>query len=328
MPEEQSVRGHSWHARFNRFLEAVLGWKQLGDSSTDIPDPARMKHKERGVDSVFAYRRNPRSPQQIVLIEAKTVERMRNIGRVRLQDWVANLHAKAERLPSAQAFKDKFRPETDAQYQLGLIGLWVRDVETYSHSQLQAWLSQVHVSKRKTPCHIGLISNRTITRLCAIHEEIQEFKRSDMCQSIRYHFPDYGEKPLADGSSVPLEAVFSRFVFCNASMLQPTKGDSRPIPYQAYITFYLGDVHDYPALHFIGLALQCFQMLRTDELIVYTLRDPVDLRNQIATFKEEFHLVPDSPERAASHGRSGVADIQFRQLVPNNQLPGWMVRYD
>ena len=33
MPEEQNVRGNIWHRRFNRFLEVVLRWKQLGDSA-------------------------------------------------------------------------------------------------------------------------------------------------------------------------------------------------------------------------------------------------------------------------------------------------------
>lgn len=327
MPEEQNVRGDIWHSRFNRFLEVVLRWKQLGDSSTDIPDPVREKRKDRGLDSVFAYKRNPQSPQQIVLVEAKTREIMRNISKLKVQEWVSDLHTKLERLPSAQEFKDKFQPETDAQYQLGLIGLWVRDVETYSHSQLQTWLSQVYVPKRKTPYCIGLIANRTITRLCAIHEEVQRLGRSDTCQSIRYHFPDYGGKPLADGSSVPLETVFSKFVFCNASMLQPTKSGSRAVPYEAYIAFYLGDVQSYSDLHFIGLALRRFQMLRTDELVVYTLRDPTDIRNEIANFKREFQLVSASTEQAADHEESGD-NMEFRQLVPGTQLSGWMMRRD
>jgi hypothetical protein len=327
MPEEQNVRGDIWHSRFNRFLEVVLRWGQLGDSSTDIPDPVREKRKGRGLDSVFAYKRNPRSPQQIVLVEAKTAERMRNIGGLRVQGWISDLHTKLERLPSAQEFKDKFQPETDAQYQLGLIGLWARDVDTYSHSQLQVWLSQVYIPKRKTPCHIGLIANRTITRLCAIHEEVRKLERSDTCQSICYHFPDYGGKPLADGSSVPFETIFSKFVFCNADMLQRTKGGSRPVPYKAYIAFYLGDVQGYSDLRFIGLALRQFQMLRTDELAVYTLRDPTDIRNEIANFKREFQLVPASVGQATDYEESGD-NIEFRQLVPSNQLPGWIVHHD
>ncbi len=327
MPEEQNVRGNIWHGRFNRFLRVVLKWEQLGDSSTDIPDPVREKRKDRGLDSVFAYKRNPQSPQQIVLVEAKTRGKMTDISRLKIQDWVDDLHTKLVRLPSAKEFKDKFQPEIDAQYQLGLIGLWVHDVETYSHSQLQTWLSQVYVPKRKTPCCIGLISNRTITRLCAIHEEVRKLRGSVTCQDIRFHLPDYGDKPSADGSIIPLETVFSKFVFFNADMLQPTKGDSPPVPYKAYVAFYLGDVQSYSDLHFIGLALRQFQMLRTGELLVYTLRDPTDIRNEIANFKREFQLISISTGQTTDYEESGD-NMKFRQLVPGTQLPGWMVRRD
>ena len=163
--------------------------------------------------------------------------------------------------------------------------------------------------------------------MARIHEEIEEFKISDMCHGIRYHFPDYGEKSPTDGLSMPFEAVFSKFVFCKASMLQSTKGNSPPVPYEAYIAFYLGDIQGYPDLRFIGLALRQFQMLKTDELIVYTLRDPVDIRNEIVVFKEEFQLATTSPDQVNTLGQS-ENNVEFRQLVPNNQLPSWMVRYD
>jgi len=327
MPEEQIVIGSSWHKRFNEFLRYVLRWKQLGDSSTDILDPMREKRQERGLDSVFAYKRNSSSPQQVVLVEAKTAERMRNIGKLKLEEWVAVLLSKLEHLPLAQEFKDKFQPDTDAQYQLGLIGLWVRDIEADSHSQLQAWLSQVYVPNRRMPCCIGLVSNQTITRLCAIDQQVQEIRGSSVCQSISYHFPDYGDKPPAEGSSVPFESIFSEFVFLNARLLQPTKGGSGPVPYNAYIVFYLGDVQGYSDLHFIGLALRQFQMLKTGALIVYTLRDPIDIRNETAIFRGEFRLGPPSTGLVIDQREPGDS-IEFRQLVPSNQLPSWMVRYD
>jgi hypothetical protein len=89
----------------------------------------------------------------------------------------------------------------------------------------------------------------------------------------------------------------------------------------------LGYVQSYSDLHFIGLALRWFQMLRTDELVVYTLRDPTDIRNEIANFKREFQLVSASTGQATDHEESGD-NVEFRQLVPSTQLPGWMVRRD
>ena len=124
MPEAQNVWGDNWHKQFNGFLSKVLNWEQLGASNTDVIDP--VSNKPRGINSVFSYKRSPRSPQQIVLVEAKTIADLRNLAAdTQIQDWLTTVFSKLERLPSSKDFKAKYQPETDAQYQMALLGLWI-----------------------------------------------------------------------------------------------------------------------------------------------------------------------------------------------------------
>lgn len=310
MPESQNVWGDSWNKEFNKFLETVMSWKQLGESNTDIINP--ITGKPRGIDSVFAYNRNPNSPQQVILVEAKSITKLKNTNRSKIQDWIITLLTKLENLSLSQEFKEKYQPELDAKYQLGLLGLWVRNTESYSASILQSWLSQIQVPNRKLPHYIGLISNHTITNLLAIYEEVERLKSTEFCENVEYYVPDYGRLDSVDGRCLPIETLFSKFIFCRAKMLQPLKGKKNFDSYEASITFYLGNIQNYDDLRFVGLAIRNFQLFKMGEVIIYTFRSPTEIRNEIANFIKEFTPV------------TGDAPIKFEQLIPKNQIPSWM----
>lgn len=303
MPEDQNVRAEEWNTRLNNFFSHVMKWDQLGVSNTDISDPNREKYSKRGLDSVFAYKRNLHSHQQVIFVEAKTIDDMRSLTYLKIQNWVTTLHEKLENLPAAKKFQDKYLPATDAEYDLGLIGLHVRNNSSYDPSRLMKMLSQVHIPKRKQSRYIGLISNSVFERFYAIDNEVRKFKNSDSCSSINYFIPDYGKLPSADGEVLPLESLFSSFIFCKANMLETTKRQTRE-PYNANIVFYLGDIHSYNEIRFIGLAIKQFQLLKTHELIIYTLASKTDIRSYIANFKREWT------------DKSEVQNIEFRQLTP------------
>ena len=84
-------------------------------------------------------------------------------------------------------------------------------------------------------------------------------------------------------------------------MIEITKTRSEE-PYDASIVFYFGDVRTYNDVHFIGLAIKRFQLLKTHELIIYSLLPPTDIRNYIATYKKD------------TMDNSTVQNIEFRQL--------------
>lgn len=311
MPEEQNIRGDNWNRQLNKFLKTVLGWQQLGQSGTDITDP--KTGKPRGLDSVFAYYSNSHTPQQIVLVEAKTIEILKNVNRGKIQQWMTTFFGKLESLTTSREFKEKFQPDTDAHYQLGLIGLWVRDVDSFSDVTLQRWLSEIHLPERKVCYHIGLISNNIISRFCAVFEEVERLKESKY-KDLEFYIPDYGNKPSADGKSLPIEVLFSKFIFCRGEKDEEIRGRHISIP--TSIAFYFGEINTYDDLHFIGLALKQFQLLKSDEVILYILRDSEDMRNQIARFRDSFPLAK------AKEG------IEVKQFVPKNKLPTWITEND
>lgn len=310
MPEAQNVWGDNWQQQFNKFLGIVLKWQQLGASNTDIVDP--NTNRPRGLDSVFSYKRNTHSAQQVILVEVKSTENLQYLNKSKIQEWITTLFSKLERLPRSKDFQEKFQPETDAQFQLALLGLWVRDEHSYSASKLSEWFSQVHLPQRNMPYYITLISNDTITRLISIHEEIERLRHSDQYDSIEYFIPDYGNLPSCDGNCLPLEMIFSKFIFCKARKRQKLKGNNNSYNlYDASIVFYLGSLKSYDDLRLVGLALRHFQLLKTQEVEIYTLNDPTEIRNEIANFKKDFY-----PE-------NGQDEIKFDRLVPRNQMPSW-----
>jgi hypothetical protein len=308
MPEEQNVVGEAWNKRLNSFLSKVLLWTQLGPSNSDIY--CADLRKKVGIDSVFSYKRNSTCNQQVVLIEAKTVQQIGNLRRTKIEEWVQDLVSKLSCVPHSPEFHEKFLPDSNALYALGLIALWVRGNETCSHDKLSKWLTQIAVPRKRTPLNIGFISNRTITNLCTIHDTIKQLTNQESYESIRYYFPVYGRQPPADGSCIPMEALLSKFIFCKADKLENIKGKDTKNRYPAYIVFYLGSLTSYPDLRFIGLALKHFQLIEANEVEIFTQYDPLTIRHFTETFNDEF--------------RETNLEFAFRQLVNTNYLPDWM----
>lgn len=301
MPEEQNVWGNEWNSRLNRFCTTVLRWRQLGDSNNDVWCE-RLRRKV-GLDSVFGYQRNRLSSQQVILVEAKTIQRLDHISRSKIQSWCDDLLLKLEHAPLSPEFGDKYRPNIDAQFQVGVIALWVRDVATYDHSRLQEWLSKVKLPEKRVPTHIFIVANQTIGRLCAIHEETKRLSAS-------YFFPSYGNNPPADGRSLPLEALVSRFLFGRETRYQKLVGSENRHPYEQGLTFYLGEVQTYPDLRFVGLALRDLQLLLVKQQTIYTLYDPGVLRNYVENLQREFEQYD--------------ATFELRRLNVNHELPSWL----
>ncbi len=289
MPEEQNVQGERWHKLLNQFLKQVMGWEQLGDRNNDIY--CEETKGKVGIDSVFTYKRNPHCPQQIIFVEAKTRKNMKALSSREMQKWINRIIYQLEYVPHSREFREKFTPDTDAEYNLGLLGLWIREHETYSHERLQELLYQLDFPPRskKIPFNICFVSNQTIAGLCAIHEEFESLKHSGNYKDVTYHFPTYGERPSSDGSCIPIETLMSKFVFCKAKKLQRIKGKDEFNEYPACIVFYLGKIEEYHDLRFIGLALKQFQLFAgTEDIDIYTLYDSLYLRNHIEAFQREF----------------------------------------
>ena len=129
MPEYQNVVGEEWNSRLNKFLRVVLNWEQHGISNTDI-FCENLKRKV-GIDSVFSFRRNKVSRQQVVLVEAKTIEKIENLSRSKIENWIVDFQEKIAYVPHSQEFIEKFNTDENADYQLGLLALWVRDTNSY-----------------------------------------------------------------------------------------------------------------------------------------------------------------------------------------------------
>jgi hypothetical protein len=310
MPEEQNVYAEQWKTRLNEFLGSVLSWKQLGESNTDIYcDDLKRKV---GIDSVFAYKRNEYASQQVVFVEAKTVETLNNLSRAKIEEWVTVFLDKIVRVPHSHDFFNKFQPEGHAVYGLGLIGLWVRNADGYSEERLSNWLSQLSLpGRRQNPVNIAFISNRIISSICAITQVIRDLKHQENYVSIEPYFPIYGDFPATDGKSLPIESTFSKFFFYTAQKKQYLKSaETKHLEYPASIVFYTGEIESYDDLRFIGLALRQFQ-IASPEIEIYTLESPTKIRNEIKVFREEFAPKINS-------------EFKFNELTVSNDLPGWL----
>lgn len=126
MPEDQNYNGDQWNIAVNNFLSRVLKWEQLGISNIDVrygPNPS----DKMGLDSVFAYRTNPKSFQQVIFVEAKNRDTFKALSKTKIQEWVDRLLKKVEVLPTTDDFRKKFDYASDAQFSIGLLAIWVRD---------------------------------------------------------------------------------------------------------------------------------------------------------------------------------------------------------
>jgi hypothetical protein len=316
MPEEQGVWGDAWTDRLNMFLKTVLRWRQHGTSNNDIR--CDELGRKVGIDSVLSYKRNSTSYQQIVIAEAKSLQKMGSFTRGRVQNWVEDFIPKLECVPHSEDFTRLFVPETNAQYQLGILAVWIREQDTYSHDDFQRVLSQIQIVRRRNPLNICFISNWHIIRMCAIHDTLEQLISRKEYQDIQYYFPTYGLLPDADGMYIPIETLVSKFVFVKAKKIQKLKVSkeekNNAITYDSYIVFYLGAITNYSDLRFIGLALKNFQMFKVPELDIYTYKDITEIRNFIENFRQEFT-------------DSGTEFI-FHQLDLPSNLPGWLSHND
>lgn len=311
MPELQNVWGDNWNNQINKFLEVVLGWEQLGISNSDVLDPETGKL--RGVDSIFAYKRNSIAPQQVVFVEAKTTGNFNNLSKSKIQDWLTIIFSKLENLGNSKDFKEQYQPEDDADYHLALVALWVRDENNFSKETLSNWLSQIHLGHRKTPYRICLISNEIINNWIAIHEEIDRLVRGreEEYKTITHFVPDYGSLPTCKNNVIPIETLVSKMMFCKAEKVQKLRGtENKENYYSAVIMFYIGEIHNFDDLLLAGLALKQFQLFQYDEITIYTIEDLVKIRSHVENFKRQF--------------KDYSGEIKFARLVPKNQIPSWM----
>jgi hypothetical protein len=311
MPEDQGVWGESWNSRLNTFTREMLLWRQHGTSNNDIY--CDNLGKKVGIDSVFSYRRNLNSAQQIVIAEAKSLQKMDYFNRSRMQKWVEDFVPKLECVPHSEEFNNFFLPDTEAQYQLGLLALWIRDQSSYSYSDIENVLSQIHLPQRRNPINICFISNWHIVRFCAIHSIVTRLRNLPNYREINYFIPIYGTQPDADGTCLPIESLVSKLVFCKARKIEKLKGNSddpNTNIYDNYIVFYLGDITNYADVKLIGLALRYFQMIKAPEIDIYTTKDATEIRNDVENFRQEF-------------GNNNT-EYNFHQLDLTSNIPGWL----
>lgn len=303
MAEAQNVWGDSWHRELNAFLSNVLNWNQLGERNVDVMDPETGR--DRGLDSVFSYKRNQNSNQQIVLIEAKRIANIHNTSKGKIENWISTLSEKLNQLPHSKEFSNQFRQESGADFGLGLVALWIEDTADEAEMKLHTWLSQIRTPERRIVQHIGFISNDVITRLIAVHEEIERIGGSLECEIINYYVPDYGDLPASDNESLPFESLFSKLIFCKAKMRQELIGRPEEVNFydQVYV-FYLDPIISFDDLNFIGIVLRSFQLLHSNPIVIYTLHQRTEIRHYIAQFSKEFDR------------NSNGNQIQFETLSP------------
>ena len=310
MPEEQNIVAEQWNSRLSRFLGSVISWKQLGESNNDIY--CEDLKKKVGIDGVFAYRRNAYTPQQVVFVEAKTIAKIDSLNRSKIEDWVNVFVDKIVHAPHSQEFFNKFQPDSNANYGLGLIGLWVRDTEKYTEEKIRNWLSQINVpARRQNPVNLFFVSNRVLSSISTIFQTIQDLRQKDNYISIEPHFPAYGDFPVSDGKSWPIETLVSKFAFYKVRKKQFLINEGhKHHEYDSSIVFYTGKLDNYEDLRFVGLALRQFQILGP-EIEIYTQASPTSIRNEIKVFKDEFASGTNS-------------EFKFNELTISNDLPGWL----
>jgi len=309
MAEEQGVIGDYWHTGINRFLQEVMSWNKVGDSNVDIYCPS-IKGSV-GIDSVFSYKRHQDCCPQIVFLEAKTVKSISSVNSTSIEKWVKRFLEVVEHAPNSKDFHEKFQPDSNAQYNIGLIALLVRDNKSFDENKINTILSSIHVPvRRKTPINIHFVSNDILLQFCAIYETLKKLEASEEYISIRNFFPSYGDLPIADGECIPLETLLSKFFFCK-SKKKMRKGAKDIGEYESSIIFYLGKIESYEDFRFIGLAAKHFNLFQSQEVEIYTLFNKLDMRHNIENFQQEFSQATGS-------------DFTFKQLNLFQEIPGWL----
>jgi len=307
MAEEQNVQADLWNRKLNFFLKNTLQWRQLGTSNVDVS--CSTLKAASGIDSVFAYKRNPRSYQEVIIVEAKAYETLENLNKSKIQDWIDTLAKKLEHVPFSADYQEKFSPEEGAERPVGLIALWIRDHKQYSQEVLDKYLSSIVTPKKNNPLVIYFISNQIIAQFCAIKETIDKLQRSEEYQNLKCFFPKYGDKPHANGTSIPIESLFSKILFYKGDRLIRKK--SHQTVEKVCIVFYLGAIKEYHDLKLISLALKDFQILsEVDSVKIYTLLEPTEFRHHSPKLD---HIFSDFD-----------VEFKFAKLSINNDLGGYL----
>lgn len=307
MPENQNVNGDHWNNNLNKFLSTIMGWKQLGVSNIDISDP--VTGKPRGIDSVFSYKRNPYSNQEIIIVEAKSIEKMDYLEKNKIEQWVGVLLEKMESLPYSEDFRSIYNPELDARCQYGVIGLWVRDVDTYSEDRLQSLLSQIQIVNRRKSYYIAFISNSIFNVLNSIDRELKTLVANGEINKWKIHYPSFGDFPKVENANLTFETFFSKFLFYEVEKNEHSKSFGRTNTYQSNMLFYIGEIKKAEDFLLIGEAIKRFDLFRLPDLDIYVMGNTHHLRSEIENFKRAFQ------------SDYGSCQIDFRQLMVINQFP-------
>jgi hypothetical protein len=309
MPEDQNYWSEVWNSRLNNFLINVLGWKQHGPSNVDIRCETVVR-REVGIDSVFTYKRNPQSAQQVIVVEAKFTENLKNVNRSKVQAWSDTLLEKLSCLPYSAHFHEVYQPERTAQFHRGLVGLCVQNAASYDHARLKSWLADIQPPNRRKPIVLTFISNQVIARWCAAHQKLEKLRSTGDYSRVRYVFPDYGPLPHADGSCVPIESLLSKIIFIRATRRKPLKGKPSFDEFETASVIYLGQADTVEEWRFLALAIKQFQLLDMGEVEVCTIQDPAAVRGPIDHFRSQL--------------QAGSVDFQFTKLETSDEIPQWL----
>lgn len=305
MPEEQNVRAEWWNRRVNRFLSDVLHWQQLGSSNVDIK--CDQDNDNVGIDSVFSYRSHERTEQQIVIVEAKIRGKFEAVNRAELQKWVDRLIKKVECAPKSREFAEKFAPSVDAQFGVGMLVLWVSDASSFDGEVFERRLELVEMPSKTREHYLFILDNRKIAQFCAIHDELQRLRSTGSYESIRFYMPSNGSDLICDGSTFPLEAVYSDVIIFRTLKKENAKNANTYQIYESSIVFYFGRVSTSYDLAFIDLIIRDLGIHDTTDIDVY-LDSPLEpIRSEIE-----------------AHSRNSKFRIRFKNLLINEHLPSWL----
>lgn len=305
MPEDQNYNGDQWNIAVNKFLEKVLGWKQLGTSNIDVkhgPNPADII----GLDSVFAYRTHERSHQQVVLVEAKNRKAFKDLSRGEIQEWVNILLKKLELGPPATDFHKKFPFDEDAQFSVGLIAAWVRETATFDSGVLAERLKQIEVTEKKNPLFIYFLDNSRLTRMLSVYDEVNRLTGTQEYKDGLFFYPPNGSDLLCDGTVLPLEALFSDILFYKITKREISKIGNHT-EYPAALCFYFGQIHNIDDLRFIDLAIRDSGLHDAREFEVYIASSTDEIRSEIAM-----------------HTKESDFTLTFKRLTIRTDLPNWL----
>ncbi|GAA5527181.1 hypothetical protein [Herpetosiphon gulosus] len=305
MPEDQNYNAEWWNIRVNNFCKKILGWHQLGTSNIDVK--GGPKKEKYGLDSVFAYRNHKNSNQQVIIIEAKYREDMKSLPRSEIQKWVNRLLEKIENVPSSQDFHNKFTPDNNAYFHRGFILTWVNQNKTFDTKLFSERLQEIEIVGKNQADFIYIIGNDIILRFCAIQNEINNLYLSNEYMDINFYVPTNSSELVCDGNSIPIEVLFSDFVWYKTRKKQSLVGSNEHHEYNASICFYFGEIHTKHDLNFIDLAIRDSGLHNSSLVEVYLITPLSNIRSEIE-----------------GHKRNSQFTINYKNLNIPDSIPSWL----